>query len=276
MMAWRSVSAVVHRCDSCPGVAVRCLEVGGSRVAADPRRAMIFGSYADEYERWRPSYPSGAVNWLVPPGAVRVADVGAGTGKLTGALLERSVDVMAVEPDEDMLDVLRRLYPRAETHCAAADALPLAAASVDAVLVADAWHWFPHDRALDEVRRVLRPGGWLGLAWINPSVSEEWSREIALLDPDFREGDSSDLLISRFEEELVAAAFDWEWRMSPAHLRGYLTTHSGYAVMDPAAREQRLSAAERILSEECRRVGASTVQWRCTAHCFRWQPAGRT
>jgi SAM-dependent methyltransferase len=242
-------------------------------VAADPRRAMIFGSYAEEYDRWRPSYPPDAVDWLLPPGALRVAEVGAGTGKLTGMLLERHVTVVAIEPDEDMLRVLRRRHPAAETYRAAADALPLPAASVDAVLVADAWHWFPHDQALDEVRRVLRPGGWLGLAWNNPSITADWTGEIAQLDPDLHGGDGAGLPVSRFGDQLVAARFDWEWRMSPAHLRGYLATHSGYAVMDPEEREARLEAAERILAEECRRLGSAALDWACTAYCFRWQPS---
>ena len=68
--------------------------------AVDPRRALSFGAFAEEYQRWRPGYPPDAVDWLVPPGATRVADVGAGTGKLTGSLLQRGLVVDAVEPWE--------------------------------------------------------------------------------------------------------------------------------------------------------------------------------
>ena len=57
----------------------------------DPRRATIFGLFAEDYELWRPAYPDEAVDWLVPPGARRVADVGAGTGKLTGLLVRRGL-----------------------------------------------------------------------------------------------------------------------------------------------------------------------------------------
>lgn len=125
----------------------------------DPRRARVFGAHAEEYERWRPDYPAEAVAWLLPPGARRVADVGAGTGKLTAGLLAQGVEVVAVEPDPGMLAVLRRTYPAADAHLAGAERLPLPDRSVDAVTAGQAWHWFPPDRTVAEVRRVLRPGG---------------------------------------------------------------------------------------------------------------------
>lgn len=65
--------------------------------STDPSRAFSFGQFAEEYALWRPAYPRDAVDWLLPSGALRVADVGAGTGKLTGQLLERRLDVEAVE-----------------------------------------------------------------------------------------------------------------------------------------------------------------------------------
>jgi len=136
------------------------------------RRARSFGAVAEAYERWRPAYPDVAVDWLVPPGAREVADVGAGTGKLTGLLLARGLQVTAVEPDEAMLGVLARVHPAAEARQAGADALPLADGAVDAVLVGQAWHWFPHARAAAEIRRVLRPGGWLGLVWNQTAPGE--------------------------------------------------------------------------------------------------------
>ena len=131
----------------------------------DLTRALTFGRLAADYARFRPSYPREAVDWLVPDGATRVADVGAGTGQLTARLLERGLAVDAVEPDAAMLAELRRSCPGATAHHAGVEALPLPDASVDAVLVATAWHWFPFEEAVAEVRRVLRPGGWLGLVW---------------------------------------------------------------------------------------------------------------
>ena len=111
--------------------------------SVDRSRALTFGQVADAYDRWRPGYPDEAVAWLAPPAPARVADVGAGTGKLSASLVARGLDVDAVEPDAAMLAVLTREVPAATPHQAPSDGLPFEDGSLDAVLVADAWHWFP-------------------------------------------------------------------------------------------------------------------------------------
>lgn len=241
-------------------------------MAIDPARALSFGRFAEHYEQWRPSYPPEAVDWLVPPRATRVADVGAGTGKLTGSLLERGLMVVAVEPDPEMLAVLRRIHPGAAPHQAAADALPLSDRSVDAVLVADAWHWFPHAAAIDEVRRVLRPGGWLGLVWNTPAPVEPWEFELVGIDPDHHGGPelSAPGLPSAPE---TTASFPWTWEVSPDEWCSYLATNSGVAAMEPAEREQHLDAARVIVARACDAAGRPTAPVRHRAFCVRWRPS---
>lgn len=240
--------------------------------AIDPNRALTFGRVADEYARWRPGYPAEAVEWLVRD-ASHVAEVGAGTGKLTAALLDRGLTVEAVEPDGEMLAVLRRLCPGAVPHQASADRLPLADAAVDAVLVADAWHWFPHERAVAEVRRVLRPGGWLGLVWNVPKPAERWELELAGVDPD-RKGLEPDPEpgLPFPPAETSTAAFPWAWEVSPDHWRAYLATHSGVIALDGAERERRLDSSRAIVAGECARSGRATAPLRHEAFCIRWQP----
>ncbi|HVU77489.1 MAG TPA: class I SAM-dependent methyltransferase [Gaiellaceae bacterium] len=131
----------------------------------DPVAAAGFASAADVYERARPSYPAGAVAWLVErtglgPGRT-VLDVGAGTGKLTRLLVPSGARVVAVEPVAEM----RALIQGAEAVEGTAEELPFADGSADVVTVAQAFHWFDLDRALPELHRVLRPGGRLGLVW---------------------------------------------------------------------------------------------------------------
>ncbi|EFD55178.1 methyltransferase [Mycobacterium tuberculosis 02_1987] len=103
--------------------------------------SLSFGSAVGAYERGRPSYPPEAIDWLLPAAARRVLDLGAGTGKLTTRLVERGLDVVAVDPIPEMLDVLRAALPQTVALLGTAEEIPLDDNSVDAVLVAQAWHW---------------------------------------------------------------------------------------------------------------------------------------
>jgi SAM-dependent methyltransferase len=133
--------------------------------------AKSFDLAADEYERTRPSYPPELLE-LVPVAAeAEVLDLGAGTGKLTRVLVRRYAFVTAVEPLDGMRSILERVVPEARALRGSAEEIPLADASVDAVFVAQAFHWFDHDRALPEIARVLRPGGVLALVWNGPDES---------------------------------------------------------------------------------------------------------
>ncbi|MBA3843046.1 MAG: methyltransferase domain-containing protein [Actinobacteria bacterium] len=135
----------------------------------DPVAAAGFGAGADVYERARPSYPAAAVEWLaercgIGRGAV-VADVGAGTGKLTRLLVPTGARVVAVEPVPAMRAKLRETTPEVEVVDGTAESLPFADGELDVITVAQAFHWFDHDVALPELHRVLRPGGSLVLVW---------------------------------------------------------------------------------------------------------------
>jgi SAM-dependent methyltransferase len=141
-------------------------------------RSLSFGSAAAAYERGRPSYPAEAIDWLLPAGARKVLDLGAGTGKLTTRLVERGLDVVAVDPIPDMLEVLRASLPDTLALEGTAEEIPLEDNSVDAVLVAQAWHWVDPERAIPEVARVLRPGGRLGLVWNTRDERLGWVREL--------------------------------------------------------------------------------------------------
>lgn len=128
-----------------------------------------FARAAEDYERSRPGYPDAAVDHVAAalrlgPASV-VADVAAGTGKLSRALVGRAGFVVAVEPVAGMRQVLRAAAPAVAVVAATAEALPLADASVDAVTVAQAFHWFDGAAALAAFRRVLRPDGALAIAW---------------------------------------------------------------------------------------------------------------
>jgi len=133
------------------------------------RHGSSFGAAAAAYAEHRPGYAEAAVRWALEPvrdgRPARVADVGAGTGKLTATLVGLGAEVTAVEPDPQMLAELRRTMPEARSVPGSAEEIPLHDASLDAVLAGQAMHWFDMDRALPEIARVLRPGGVLAGLW---------------------------------------------------------------------------------------------------------------
>lgn len=145
------------------------------------RRSLSFGAEAAAYERGRPSYPPEAINWLLPDGARDVLDLGAGTGKLTTRLVERGLDVTAVDPIPEMLELLSSSLPETPALLGTAEDIPLPDDSVDAVLVAQAWHWFDEERAVKEITRVLRPGGTLGLVWNNRDERLGWVKDLGTI-----------------------------------------------------------------------------------------------
>jgi len=122
-----------------------------------------FGRAAEEYELGRPGYAEAALDALELPADAVVLDLAAGTGKLTRQLVRRFARVLAVEPLDGMRAVLERIVPEAEALCGAADAIPLEDGAVDAVFVAEAFHWFATAATLDEIARVLRPRGTLAI-----------------------------------------------------------------------------------------------------------------
>jgi SAM-dependent methyltransferase len=151
-----------------------------------------FETAGERYERGRPEYPTEAIDRLVADlgltagSGTRVLDIGAGTGKLTRPLLARGLAVIAVEPVEGMRAMLERRAPEADIRAGQAEALPLGAGEVDAVVAGQAFHWFASATALGEFARVLRPGGRLGLMWNRRDHAQPLHAEIERLIAPYR------------------------------------------------------------------------------------------
>ncbi|MDW4571200.1 class I SAM-dependent methyltransferase [Microbacterium sp. M3] len=148
-------------------------------MAGHEEMSLSFGSAAGAYESGRPDYPREAVDWMLAPlrgheRALRVADVGAGTGKLTRTVVETGADVVAIDPDPAMLAALREHVHGVPTFAGTGERMPLPDASVDAVLFGQAWHWVDPEAASAEAARVLRADGVLGLVWNIRDESDPW------------------------------------------------------------------------------------------------------
>lgn len=119
----------------------------------------------EAYDRGRPGYPTAVVEFPPLPSSATVLELAAGTGRLTRLLGSRFAGVIATEPDPGMRRYLVKHVRDAQVVSASANDIPLAAASVDAVFVAQAFHQFDAPRAVAEISRVLRPSGALVMLW---------------------------------------------------------------------------------------------------------------
>jgi SAM-dependent methyltransferase len=145
-----------------------------------------FAGVSETYERGRPDYPPAVAGALAAelglrPGAI-VLDLAAGTGKLTRRLLQAGFDVVAVEPQAELRAILTARVGSERVREGVAEAIPLPDASVDAVTVASAFHWFDQPVALAEIHRVLRPHGGLAVVSPGPDWSgASWAHEVGTL-----------------------------------------------------------------------------------------------
>jgi SAM-dependent methyltransferase len=153
-----------------------------SKVAIHPIALRGFSSAAAAYERGRPDYPAEGISWLVRRLGIgprtTVVDLAAGTGKLTRMLTPTRARVVAVEPVESMRSILADAVPAAEVTAGSAEEMPLPADFAAVVTVAQAFHWFDTERALQEVHRVLAPGGVLALVWNRRDLSQPVQQEL--------------------------------------------------------------------------------------------------
>jgi SAM-dependent methyltransferase len=206
---------------------------------SDPRRerSLSFGSEAAAYERGRPSYPPEAVDWLLAPTdsfrAGEVLDLGAGTGKLTTRLVERGLSVTAVDPIAEMLDMLRGALPDTPALLGSAEQIPLPDNAVDAVLVAQAWHWFDPERATAEIIRVLRPGGRLGVLWNTRDERSGWVRDFGRIVGLEHDRDSATVDLPNAFTDVTTHQVQWTNYITRDALIDYVASRS-YCITSPA------------------------------------------
>lgn len=238
------------------------------------RRAASFHDAAEAYESARPGYPAEATAWMIPDGAASVLDLGAGTGKLTESLLAPGREVYAVDPSSEMLRVLAEKLPAVTVRVGRGERVPLPDASVDAVTVAQAWHWMDREQATAEVARVLKPGGTFALIWNQDDDRVDWVRELGG-DPD-----AAPRVSSAEDEELEAlagfapgevAGWPWTRRMTRDELIAYESSVSAFLVASPAEQAARLAYLHTVLDRHPEVERGGLIEFPVYAVSFRYR-----
>jgi SAM-dependent methyltransferase len=230
----------------------------------DRARADSFGAAARVYDARRPRYPAQLIDDLLTQGARTALDVGAGTGIASQQLLEKGVNVLAVEPDPRMAEVARGKGIPVEIGTF--ETWDPAERRFDLVVFGQSFHWVNPDIALPKAHRLLSSGGRLGLMWNRLDPTHPTHSDLAEIYRDYMEpgsplfGSSSNGLVGterRIEQtitSIAASGFTVEERTYPQH-KHYSTadwldlafTHSNHLVLAAdKASELRARLAERI------------------------------
>lgn len=147
-----------------------------------------FSEHAQAYRRFRPGYPDALFRYLseLSPDLDRAWDCGTGNGQAAVALAAHFREVIATDASAEQLAHAGGPV-NVRFDVAGAEASGLAAASVDLITVAQAFHWFDQPRFFAEAERVLRGGGILAI----------WTYGVMHVDP------VVDALIQRFYRDIV-------------------------------------------------------------------------
>lgn len=234
-----------------------------------------FGAEAHNYELGRPDYPFEAVAWMLetlPTGSHRIADVGAGTGKLTRVLVKApDAEIVAVDPDAEMLATLRDAIPGVPTFIGTAERLPLPDASLDAVVLGQAWHWVDPVRGSAEIGRVLRDGGVLGLIWNIRDQRVDWVRRLTAI----MHGSHAEVMLADGGPEVAPPLGPleeqtWEWvRPITRDLLHRMASSRSYIITAPDEEKQRIRRDLDSLFDELGLEGDATIDLPYVTRAFR-------
>ncbi len=228
-----------------------------------------FAEVAGAYERGRPGYPDEAVQWLVGLDTRDVVDLGAGTGKLTRALVGLGHRVTAVEPLDEMRAELVAALPGVHAVAGRAESMPLPDSSADAVTSAQAFHWFDHDDALPEIGRVLRPRGRIALVWNSRDDRDPWMARLSEIigNESIEESDVVPILdASGLFGPVETAQFSFQQALDRDGLLDLVLSRSYLAKLPPPEREPILDAVGRLYDETASHDGVGLAY---VTVCFR-------
>ncbi len=236
-------------------------------------RAASFDRAAAVYQATRPSYPDDAVRWSVPAHARDVLDLAAGTGKLTERLVALGWHVVAVEPSDAMRAELAAVLPDVEALPGTAERMSLPDASVDAVTIAQAWHWVDPPAAAAEIARVLRPGGQVAAIWNVRDQAADW---VARWTEVVHRGDSIGGTLAYGEPDLgdrftepEHATFPWSQRLRAADLRTLAASRSHLILLPPDERDLLLDEIDELVATHPDLRGREWIDVPYRTECYR-------
>jgi ubiquinone/menaquinone biosynthesis C-methylase UbiE len=219
---------------------------------------LSFGRVVEIYDRVRPQYPKESFDRarqaLELDSSAVVLDLAAGTGRLTKVLAERFDHVIAVEPD----DAMRTRITDGEVLAGTAEAIPLPDSCVDAVFVAEAFHWFDASRAVPEIERVLRgrgglaviSNGWWDTVPALPDAAEELLRVPYVASGRAEAVETWREIVSASSfEPLRDETFRWELDADADTLLGLYQTTSSIAALPEEERQSLVAKLRAVLGD---------------------------
>ena len=246
-------------------------------------RATSFGTAAQDYDRYRVGLPEQVADGFLPRGIEAVLDLGAGTGAMTRRLIGRARRVYAVDPDPRMTQLLARSCPEASVHEGTGEHIPLPDGSVDAVVVASAWHWMDPEVAIPEIARVLRPAGTLCLVWNRRDRTVPWVADLEALRNEVTGGDDfvEGRVLHFISEpwlpagaafgEVAIEALPWTAEMTKDELARLLTTFHAFISAPEEAKSDMLAKFVAHVEGDARIVAEPDGLVRLPMVCHVWR-----
>ncbi len=170
---------------------------------------------------------------------------------------------------------LTTALPQVEAHPGTAEHLDLPDAVVDAVTIAQAWHWVDPTAASAEIARVLRPGGRLAVLWNIRDQEVDWvARWTQIVHRGDRLGGSLDYGEPQLGDRFTApehAGFSWAQPMRAADLRLLAASRSHVILLPPDARAALLDAVDELVATHPDLRGREQIEVPYRTECYRAQ-----
>ena len=185
-----------------------------------------------------------------------------------------ATEVLALEPQHEMLLHLRRAAPSALAACSIAEYLPVRSGWADAVVVAQAFHWFDQQRAVPEILRILSPAGWFGLIWNVRDESVDWVAELARIAGPENSMETRARLgrlpgFEPFEHQIWRTTQKMDKDMLLAHIK----SRSNVATLSASAQQDVLDDVARLCDAHPALRGQETFELPYETHAYRARSA---